>query len=98
MSATDRWPDVCGIPVDSTDGLPSLDLRSLEPPQPAVTILTFLARPDCGDAVLVRLAREPVFLYPELVEIGWSWVPRNVVPGDVHLLLTRDPQDPKKQP
>lgn len=90
MSAPNQWADVRGVPVNGVDGLPRLDLRGLEPPQPAVTILTFLNRLDCGDTVLVRLDRDPVFLFPELVELGWSWKPVDTAPGDVRLRLTRN--------
>ncbi|MBC8157840.1 MAG: DUF2249 domain-containing protein [Alphaproteobacteria bacterium] len=72
--------------------IPSFDLRGLLPPQPAVAILTFIDGPDCGDAVLVRLDREPVFLYPELVERGWAWEPVSSAPGDVNLRLIRKPR------
>ncbi len=78
-----------GVTVAWVDGVPSLDLRGLQPPQPAVVILTFLEGEDCGDAVLVRLERDPVFLYPELVERGWSWEPVSVAPDDVRLRLYR---------
>ena len=74
--------------------IPSFDLRGLEPPQPAVTILRFLDRPDCGDAVIVRLERDPVFLYPELVERGWGWEPISMVSGDVRLRLVRKIPNP----
>ena len=59
--------------VVMVDGVPSLDLRGLEPPQPAVAILTHIEGPDCGDTILVRLDRDPLFLYPELMERGWGW-------------------------
>ncbi|MBL6946608.1 MAG: DUF2249 domain-containing protein [Rhodospirillales bacterium] len=72
--------------------IPTLDLRGLQPPQPAVAILKFIEGPDCGDAVLVRLEREPVFLYPELVERGWGWEPISSAPGDVSLRLIRKPR------
>lgn len=81
-----------GVPVTYENAVPHLDLRGLEPPRPAVTILTFLARPDAGDEVVVQLAREPVFLYPELVERGWTWEPLAVEPGDVRLRLVRKPR------
>jgi len=72
------------------DAIPSFDLRGLEPPQPAVAILTLIDGPDCGDAILVRLEREPIFLYPELLERGWRWELVSSLPGDVNLRLTRN--------
>jgi hypothetical protein len=79
--------------VSDKDGVPHLDLRGLEPPQPAVTILTFLDGPDAGDKVVVRLARDPIFLYPELAARGWTWAPLAVEPGDVRLCLLRPRRD-----
>jgi len=80
----------------NTDGdIPSFDLRGLEPPQPAVAILTFIDGPNCGDTVLLRLAREPIFLYPELVERGWRWELISSAPGDVRLCLIRNVREAK---
>ena len=78
-----------GVPIAWNDGVPSLDLRGLTPPQPAVTILALLEHESCGDTVLVRLDRDPVFLYPELVERGWQWESIPAAPGDVRLRLFR---------
>jgi hypothetical protein len=78
-----------GVPVDDEGGVRCLDLRGLEPPRPAVTILTFLDGPDAGDVVIVRLARDPIFLYPELAARGWDWEPLRSEPQDVRLRLVR---------
>lgn len=72
-------------------GVPHLDLRGLEPPRPAVAILTFLADPEVGDEVIVHLARDPVFLYPELMARGWEWQPVSAAADDVVLRLIRKP-------
>ena len=86
----DDFPtSVRGVAIEWDGGVPSLDLRGLQPPQPAVTILTFLELEGCGDSVLVRLERDPVFLYPELVERGWRWESVSTAPGDVRLRLFR---------
>lgn len=85
-----------GVTVTYEDAIPHLDLRGLEPPQPAVTILTFLDGPDAGDRVVVRLPRDPIFLYPELVARGWTWEPLQVEPGDVRLCLIRNRQDARR--
>lgn len=66
-----------------------IDVRSLEPPQPLVAILALLERPDCGDEVVVHHRRDPVFLYPELVERGWEWERVPGEAGEVRLRLTR---------
>jgi len=49
-----------------------VDLRGLDPPEPMVTILHLI---DSGEAESVLIAlfdREPIFLYPELEDRGWT--------------------------
>jgi uncharacterized protein DUF2249 len=56
-----------------------VDLRGLDPPEPMVTVLQMI---DCGevDGVLVaHFDREPIFLYPELDDRGWS---HEIIPDD----------------
>lgn len=57
-----RWTDKAGV---------HLDLRGLEPPEPMVAILGEI---DGGTArrVTAYMDREPIFLYPELDERGWT--------------------------
>ena len=52
-----------------------VDLRGLTPPQPMLAILRLTAHLGAGKVVCVILDRDPVFLYPELAEIGWRLVP-----------------------
>ncbi len=61
--ATPQWSDA--------DGSLHLDLRGLTPPLPMVIILRLLVSGP-GSAVVAHLDREPVYLYPELAEIGWQ--------------------------
>lgn len=91
MTTSNHKPGLAagGVPVTDEGGVPCLDLRGLEPPRPAVAILTFLAGPDAGDAVIVRLARDPIFLYPELAALGWDWELLHAEPQDVRLRLVR---------
>lgn len=78
------------IAVTSRQGVPCLDLRQVTvPPKPLVAILELLERPGTGDEVLVLMSRDPVNLYPELVERNWSWQRRFTDDGEVHLTLTR---------
>jgi Uncharacterized conserved protein (DUF2249) len=49
-----------------------LDVRGLEPPQPMVKILGLIDSGKAGDLLIVHLDREPIFLYPELDDRGWS--------------------------
>lgn len=49
-----------------------LDVRGFEPPQPMVRILGLIDSGEAGDVLIVHLDREPIFLYPELDDRGWS--------------------------
>ncbi len=67
----------CGGPDDgsrkwmSEDGV-HLDVRGLACPDPIVEILTLIDRGEGGHVVIVHLDQEPIFLYPELDDRGWS--------------------------
>src|SRR5271166_1424233 len=49
-----------------------IDVRGLEPPNPMVQILRVLDEGEVGLVVIAHLDREPIFLYPELDDRGWS--------------------------
>ena len=49
-----------------------IDLRGLEPPEPMVTVLRTIESGDVDTALVGHFDREPIFLYPELEERGWS--------------------------
>ena len=55
-----------------------IDVRGLKPPGPMVAILRLLDSGRAGSIVIAHLDREPIFLYPELDDRGWS---HEVVPG-----------------
>jgi hypothetical protein len=67
----------CGRPEDGTrvwrtaDAV-HIDVRGLDPPEPMVEILRLidLGQADC--VLIAYLDREPIFLYPELDDRGWS--------------------------
>jgi hypothetical protein len=67
-----------------------LDVRGLPPPQPLVAILRLLREQGAAE-LIVHLDRDPVMLYPELAEIGWSAEPVPAEPGSVVLRLARSP-------
>lgn len=50
-----------------------LDVRGMDPPQPMVEILSLIDRGEAENVVTVHLDREPIFLYPELDDRGWSY-------------------------
>ncbi len=78
-------------PLQWSDGAAThIDVRGLPPPQPLVAILRLVhSLADGKTPVIVHHDRDPVLLYPELAEIGWS-VERMTAPlGEVRLLLRR---------
>lgn len=75
---------------DEADGT-HIDVRGLPSPQPMVQILSLLQRLPRDAVVTVHHERDPVWLYPELVQIGW-WADRIPgEPGEVRLRLTASP-------
>jgi hypothetical protein len=66
-----------------------LDLRGKHPPEPMVAILSTCAAAAPGTSIVARLDRDPVFLYPELAEHGWTATRIDGEPGEVRLRITR---------
>lgn len=68
-----------------------IDVRGLPRPQPLIEILQLVRQlPD--DAVLiVHHDRDPVWLYPELLQIGWWAELIDGALGEVRLRVTRQP-------
>jgi len=92
VSETVKCAPVAGdIPVLWDAGALCLDLRGIDtPPKPLVAVVELIERSDTGDRVRVLIARDPVNLYPELVERGWSWSKEHAEDGSLHLTLTRN--------
>lgn len=83
------------VPVLWEAGALCLDLREINvPPKPLVAIVELIERADTGDMVRVLMARDPVNLYPELMERGWSWTKEPAEDGGLRLTLTREPPEP----
>jgi hypothetical protein len=83
------------VPVLWEAGALCLDLRGIEtPPKPLVAIIELIERPDTGDTVRVLMARDPVHLYPELAERGWSWTKELAEGGGLCLILRRQAAEP----
>ena len=70
------------------DGI-HIDVRGLPPPQPIVSILALVESIRDATPVVVHHERDPLFLYPELAEIGWTSERLAAPAGEVRLLLTR---------
>lgn len=66
-----------------------IDVRALEAPAPMVAILQVTDRPDHGGRITVHHRRDPLYLYPELAERGWSWQRIDGEPGEIRLVLTK---------
>jgi hypothetical protein len=66
-----------------------IDVRGLEPPQPMVSILRLLETSPSDTVVTVHHEREPLMLYPELAERGWTHAIVPGDPGEVRLVLRR---------
>ncbi len=92
MSETVECKPVAGdVPVFREDGALCLDLRGIDtPPKPLVAVVELIERADTGDTVRVLIARDPVNLYPELIERGWSWTKEPAKDGGLLLILARD--------
>jgi len=66
-----------------------IDVRGLERPRPMIAILSLIDGAGHEGVITAHLDREPVFLYPELAERGWSY---GIVPGEpdeVRLVLEK---------
>jgi Uncharacterized conserved protein (DUF2249) len=73
-----RWRDAQGEHID---------VRGLPAPQPLVAILRLVHEQGESDAaVIVHHDRDPLALYPELAEIGWTAVR---LPSDAGVVLLR---------
>ena len=75
-----RWVEADGIHID---------VRGLPPPQPMVSILALVESIRDATPVVVHHERDPLFLYPELAEIGWTSERLDAPAGEVRLLLKR---------
>ena len=64
-----------------------IDVRGLAPPQPLVAVLRLVEALAAAAPVVVHLDRDPVLLYPELAERGWTALRIDGEPGEVLLWL-----------
>lgn len=71
------------------DPVVDLDLTGLEPPEPMVRILETLESLAPGQTMFALLAREPVFLFPELAKREHEWAGNFDAQGVTYRLLVR---------
>lgn len=64
-----------------------IDVRGLAPPQPLVAVLRLVESVRDATPVIVHHDRDPVMLYPELAERGWTAARLAGEPGEVRLVL-----------
>lgn len=66
-----------------------VDVRGLQPPVPMLTILRLVKQVDVGNSLVVHHEREPMYLIPELAELGWQVEQIPGEPGEVRLQVSR---------
>ncbi|MCW5700402.1 MAG: DUF2249 domain-containing protein [Rhodospirillales bacterium] len=86
-------PSQFGAPIWRADDGVHIDVRSLEAPAPLMAILALVDGPDHGGLVTVHHRRDPLYLYPELAERGWSWQRIPGEQGEIRLLLRKEATD-----
>ena len=79
--------DLPGVFWHEPDGL-HVDVRGLGPPDPMVAILGHIETTDQNGPITVHHDRQPIYLFPELTERGWSYRQIPGDPGEIRLLLT----------
>ena len=68
-----------------------IDVRGLPRPQPLIEILQLVRQLPDDAMLIVHHDRDPVWLYPELLQIGWWAELIDGEPGEVRLRVTRQP-------
>ena len=74
----------------AADGV-HIDVRGLAAPAPLYAILSLIDQGRHEGVIIVHHEREPLFLYPELAERGWTHEIIEGESGEVRLILRREP-------
>jgi hypothetical protein len=74
------WADADGVHID---------VRGLPPPGPLIAILRLIESDRHQGVIIAHLPRDPLHLYPELTERGWSATRLDCAAGEFRLRLTR---------
>jgi uncharacterized protein (DUF2249 family) len=69
-----------------------LDNRDLDPPEPMVRILAAAETLGPGETLSALLAREPLFLFPQLERRGFNWLGGFLPDGVTYELTVRAPR------
>lgn len=77
------------------DASVEIDVSELVPPEPMVKILAALEELPAGGSLYVQHLRKPMFLYPQLDELGYRHQTRVLAPDRVELLIEK-PLEPDR--
>lgn len=88
VDSADAAPASAGIMWTDADGV-HIDVRGLPPPGPLVAILRLIESDRHAGVIIAHLPRDPLHLYPELAERGWSATRLDGDPGEVRIRLQR---------
>lgn len=72
----------------------TLDNRGLEPPTPMVRTLEALESMTPGDVLTIHNDRVPVYLLPQLEELGASYEVEQNVDGSARVRIVKGPAEP----
>ena len=75
------------VPVTWPQPTRHIDCTGLEPPEPMVRVLATLETLERGQVLFALLAREPLFLFPELQARGHAWYGQFDETGENYRLL-----------
>jgi uncharacterized protein (DUF2249 family) len=65
----------------------TIDVSELVPPEPMMRILGALEEMEPGKTLLVHHVRRPMFLYPQLDDLGYLHETRDLGPSDIEILI-----------
>ena len=67
----------------------TLDNRGLEPPQPMIRTLSKLQKIGDGETLIIHNDRRPMFLFPELDELGYSYETEEAAEGGYRITIRK---------
>ena len=85
-----RPEDFLNAEIWREDGVIHIDVRALPAPDPFVAALRLIEHPGTGDEIIFHNDREPVHLFPELLEQGWTWRVETDRPGEFCMRVIRE--------
>jgi len=81
--------DFLNAEIWQEDGLIHIDVRALSAPDPFVAVMRLIEHPGIDDEIVFHNDREPVHLFPELLEQGWTWRIETDRPGEFRMRVIR---------